>query len=414
VTRRWAYPLVALVCAVPRIVVLVHEGSSIVYGGVEKSATFAQVFVENGTYGFIPGEPSEYTQPLYGFFLIPLEWAFGRHSWLGIGIPQIVVAVVVAWLVYEIAARFVGSRWAVLAAVLTTLHPYLVWHDVHVNREIIDQLCAAGLVLLTLLVAERATWWLAGALGIVAGLALLGNTRLVLIPLLCVAYLAVRRVPVPLLAVVLIGAALPVVPWLVRNDVNVGCVTLTTDGRSLWKANNPQTYHLLATHQWIDNVRRDSPRPPHPGYYTPEEARGFYDRTAGKTILHPDECLAMNFYEHLAWQWVEHHPGAKLKLTALSEQLFWQPSVIETGGSSGGFGKQVAEPAYMIALYLLAALGLFVVARTFAWLALALFAYESLWAGIFVGATRYRVAFDFLFAVLATCAIAWLWERKRA
>jgi len=413
-SRRWAYPLVALVCAVPRAVVLAHEGSTIVSGSVEKSALFAQVFVQNGTYGFIPGEPSAYTQPLYGFFLIPLEWAFGRQSWIGIGGAQILVAVVVAWLVYEIGRRLVGPRWAVVAAVVATLHPYLVWHDVHINREIVDQLCAAALVLLTLLVAERSTWWLAGALGVVTGLTLLGNSRLVLIPFLCVAYLAVRRVPVLLLVVVLVGAAVPVMPWLVRNDVNVGCFTLTTDGRSLWKANNPQTYHLLASHQWIDNVRRDSPRPPHPGYYTPEEARGFYDRSAGKTILHPDECLAMNFYEHLAWKWVKHHPGGKLKVAALSEQLFWQPTVIETGGSSSGFGKQVAEPAYMIALYLLAAVGLFVTARSFAWLALALLAYQSVWAGIFVGATRYRIAFDFLLAVLATCALAWLWERRRA
>ena len=413
-SRRWAYPLVAVVCAVPRLVVLVHEGSTIVSGSVEKSALFAQVFVQDGTYGFIPGEPSAYTQPLYGFFLIPLEWAFGRQSWLGIGIAQIVVAVVVALLVYEIARRLVRPRWAVVAAVVTTLHPYLVWHDVHINREIIDQLCAAALVLLTLLVAERATWLLAGALGVVTGLSLLGNTRLVLVPVLCVAYLAVRRVPALLLVVVLIGAAIPVMPWLVRDEVNVGCFTLTTDGRSLWKANNPQTYHLLASHQWIDNVRSDSPRPPHPGYYTPEEARGIYDRTGNKTVLHPDECLEMNFYEHLAWQWLEHHPGAKLKVAALSEQLFWQPSVIETGGSSSGVGKQLAEPAYMIALYLLAAVGLFVAARSFVWLALALFAYQSVWAAIFVGATRYRIAFDFLLAVLATSALAWLWERRRA
>ena len=412
-TRRWAYPILALACAGPRLVVLLHEGSSIVSGNVEKNALFAQVFVENGTFGFIPGEPSAYTQPLYGFFLIPIEWAFGR-SYLGIGLAQIVVAVVVAWLVYEIARRLVRPHWAALAALVATLHPYLIWHDVHVNREIIDQLCATALVLLTLLVADRPNRWLAGALGVVTGLAMLGNTRLVFIPFLCVAYLAVRRVPALLLVAVLIGAAVPVLPWLVRNEVNVGCFTLTTDGRSLWKANNPQTYHLLSSHQWIDNVSPSSPRPPHPGYYTPEEARGFYDRTGGKTILRPDECLEMNFYEHLAWTWLRHHPGEKAKLAALSEQLFWQPNVIETGSGSGGVGKQIVEPAYMGALYLLAALGLFVAARGFTWLALALFAYESVWVAVFVGATRYRVAFDFLLAVLGTCALAWLWERRRA
>ena len=45
---------------------------------IEKSDDFARTFVESGTYGFIPGEPSAYTQPLYGFFLMPIYWVVGR------------------------------------------------------------------------------------------------------------------------------------------------------------------------------------------------------------------------------------------------------------------------------------------------------------------------------------------------
>ena len=413
-SRRVAYPLIALGCGIPRLVVLLHEGSSITSGLVEKSALFAHVFVQDGTFGLIPGEPSAYTQPLYGFFLVPVEWLSGGVSWIGIGTAQIVVAIVVAWLVYEIGRRIVGPRWAVAAALLATAHPYLVWHDVHINREIIDQLCAAALVLLLLVVAEGPKLWLGGTLGVVAGLSMLGNSRLVAIPFVCVAYLAFRRVPPLVLVVVLVGAAIPVMPWLARNEANVGCFTLTTDGRSLWKANNRETYHLLASHQWIDNISSDnSPRPPHPGFWTPEEARAFYESSHGKTVLHPDECLEMTFYENLAWSWVEHHPGAKLQLAGLSEQLLWQPNVIETGSSSGGVGKQVAEPAYMIALYVLSLLGLFVAPRTFVWIVLLLAAYQSVWAAIFVGATRYRVAFDFLLALLAAAALRWLWERRR-
>lgn len=407
--RSFAYAVVAFVCAVPRVVVLLHEQGAILAGNVEKSDLFAQNFIHNGTYGMIPGEPSAYTQPLYGWFLIPVYWIFGR-SWQSIGVSQIVVAVVVAWLVYEIARRLVGARWAVVAAAISTLHPYLVWHDVHVNREIIDQLCAAALVLLTLLVAERATWPRAVLLGVVGGLSMLGNSRLVFIPLVCVVYLLFRlpraRTTAVTCAVVLAASGVTVLPWLVRNKVDLGCWAMTTDGRSFWKANNPQTYHLLLSHQWIDNVAPDSPRPPEPGHLTPEEAQQVLVNKHVK--LHPDECLEMSFYEHLAAQYLEHHPGAKLKLAGLSEQLFWQPNVIETSGgsSSSGFFKQDVEPAYMIALYALAFAGLFVAPRVFVWLALAFFAYESFWAGLFVGATRYRIAFDFLLALLATCALA--------
>jgi hypothetical protein len=236
------------------------------------------------------------------------------------------------------------------------------------------------------------------------------------VPVVCVVYLAFRlprtRTTALACALVLAGAGVTVLPWLVRNRVNVGCWAMTTDGRAFWKANNPQTYHLLATHQWIDNVSPGSPRPPHPGYLTPEEAQVLYVQKHVK--LRPDECLEMRFYQRLAETYLENHPRAKLKLAGLSEQLFWQPNVIETTGSSSssGFAKHVAEPAYMIVVYAAAALGLLLAPRAFVWLALALFAYESFWAALFVGATRYRIAFDFLLVLLGTFALARLQERR--
>jgi hypothetical protein len=414
VTRRHAYAIVAGACALPRLGVLLHERDAILAGSVEKSAVFANLFVHHGTFGFIPGQPSAYTQPLYGFFLIPIEWAFGGQ-WLDIGLSQIVVAVATSLLVHEIGRRWLSPSWAVVAAVVATLNPYLIWHDVHVNREIVDQLCAAALVLLTLQVVARPTWPRATLLGIVGGLSMLGNTRLVAIPIVVAAFVLVaRRDRAALLATiaVLAGAALVVMPWVVRNKVNVGCWALTTDGRAFWKANNPQTYPLLSSGQWIDNVSKDSPRPPEPGHLTPDEAHGFYSQSNGRIVLHPDECLEMTFYTNLAEQYLEHHPGEKLKLAALSEQLLWQPNVIETGAGSSGTAKRVVEPAYMWPLYALAAVGLFFVPRIFLALALVLFAYQSFWAALFVGATRYRIAFDFLLALLAATAVARFWERR--
>jgi hypothetical protein len=416
VTRRHAYPIVAAACALPRLAVLFHERDAILAGGVEKSAVFANVFVHHGTFGFIPGQPSAYTQPLYGFFLIPVEWAFGGQ-WLDIGLSQVVVAVATSLLVYEIGRRWLSPWWAVAAAAIATLNPYLIWHDVHVNREIVDQLLAAALVLLTLQVVERPTVRRAALLGAVAGLSMLGNTRLVAIPIVVALFvLAVRteRAVVFAAVAVLAGAAVVVTPWLIRNKVNVGCWALTTDGRAFWKANNPQTYPLLSSGRWIDDVSKDSPRPPEPGHLTPDEAHGFYSQSHGRIVLHPDECLQMTFYTNLAEQYLEHHPGEKLKLAALSEQLLWQPNVIETGAGSSGIAKRVVEPAYMWPLYALAAVGLFFVPRIFLALALVLFAYQSFWAALFVGATRYRIAFDFLLALLAATALARLWDRRRA
>ena len=91
-----------------------------------------------------------------------------------------------------------------------------------------------------------------------AGLAILGNIA----PRRCCrscsprtcsgARAATLRRPASLLAVV---AALVVAPWVVRNEVQVGCFAMTTDARALWKANNARTrYETLARGGWIDDV----------------------------------------------------------------------------------------------------------------------------------------------------------------
>jgi 4-amino-4-deoxy-L-arabinose transferase-like glycosyltransferase len=423
VRRRIAYAAVAAACVVPRLAILLHERDSITSAFTEKSDTFALTFVQHGTFGLIPGEPSAYTQPLYGWFLIPIYWIFGR-SWLSIGLAQIALAVVTAVLVYEIGRRLLGQRAGLAAALIATLNPYLVWHDVHVNREIVDQVCAAALVLLTLAVVERPSKRLALLLGVVTGASMLGNSRLVFIPILCALYLLWRvprsRSSALVATLVLVGAGVAVAPWLVRNKVQLGCWTITTDGRALWKANNTQTYGLLSSGQWIDNVQH-IPRQKGQNYYTPDDARGYYDKGL-PTLAHniyPNECSQMQFFEHRAIQYVKRHPGNKAKLAALSAQLLWQPAAFETSerpgaGTSLDVGRRVVEPAYMIALYVLAAAGLFFAPRVFVYLALLLLAYQTVCAAVFVGATRYRVAWDFLLALLAAAALARIatWARE--
>src|SRR5919108_2754780 len=155
-SRRRAWPLAAVAAAafLPRLAVLLHERGDVTAAYVDKGDDFARTFLGSGTYGFIPGIPSAYTQPLYGWFLIPLYWILDR-SWAVVGLAQIAVAVATALLVYEIGRRWISPRAGLLAALAATVHPYLVWHDVHMNREILDELLAAAIVLLTLLVLDR-------------------------------------------------------------------------------------------------------------------------------------------------------------------------------------------------------------------------------------------------------------------
>ena len=205
--------LIAVAAIAPRLAVLLHERGRILTAFTDKSDDFAQTFVHHGTFGFIPGEPSAYTQPLYGFFLIPIYWIFGRNWW-AVGGAQIAVATVTAFLVYAIGTRVLSRRASTIAAILSTLNPYLVWHDMHLNREVLDQLVAAALILCTLVAADRRSVKWATAAGLFGGLAVLGNVRLIFIPLVVAAYLVFRNgwswAPVALV----VAAALTITPWV--------------------------------------------------------------------------------------------------------------------------------------------------------------------------------------------------------
>jgi hypothetical protein len=397
------------VCAlVPRLAVLLHERGRILTAFTDKSDDFAQTFVYHGTFGFIPAEPSAYTQPLYGFFLVPIYWIFGRNWW-AVGGAQIAVATATALLVYAIGARVLSRRAGTFAAILATLNPYLVWHDVHLNREVLDQLVAAALILCTLIAADRRSVKWATAAGLFGGLAGLGNVRLIFIPLVVAAYLVLRIgwgwAPVVLVA----AAALTVTPWVIRNKVEVGCFAVTTDGRALWKANNEQTYGLLAQGKWIDDVK-DPPGHPIPN---PEEARDKYLQTGEK--IHVDECANQAYYQHKVWRFVRDHPGEKAKLAAQAVRMEWDPRTTASATDSGhGVIRDRVQPLYTSLLFSLGLIGIVVGARRFVALALAVLAYQTVAAMVFVGATRYRVASDFLIALIAAAALLWLHEIRRS
>jgi len=403
---RSPYLALAAAAAVPRLAVLAYERGDILAGFTDKSDDFARTFIASGTYGLIPGVPSAYTQPLYGFFLIPIYAVFGR-SWAAVGLAQVAVAVATVWLVYEIGRRVLSRRAGLVAALLATLHPYLIWHDVHLNREILDGLLAAALVLCALVVEKRPTLPRAVLLGAVAGLAILGNARLALLPLLLVAWLVARfgpsrRAALTVLAV-LAASAVVVSPWVVRNRVSVGCFALTTDARALWKANNANTYRVLAQGGWIDDV------PPLPGTPPSPEVAAELSRQTGR-VVRVDECAQMDFYQDEVLAFWRQHPGEKLRLAGQAAGMLWQPTVRETRGRPGAgtwldHARRWAEPLFMGPLYALAAAGLLVAGRRFLGLALAVLAYQTVLAMAFAGATRYRAPWDFLIAVMAAAGL---------
>lgn len=406
--RSTAVVLVSLAAALPRLAVLFRERGTILEEFVDKSDRFATTLVEHGTFGFLPDVPSAYTQPLYGWFLAGVYQTIGR-SWQSVGLAQTLVAVATALVVLEIGTRLHSTGVGVVAALLTTLHPYVVWHDVHLNREILDGLTLALLTLLALVAYEHRSLPMAVLVGGVAGVAILGNARLALLPLVLAVYVAWRVRP-GLRAIAAGGllvacAALVVAPWILRNKVEVGCFALTTDTRALWKANNLNTYGVLDRGGWIDDVPELPGAPP-----WPELAA---DLTLSGRPTSVDECAQMRLYRRRVVDFWRDHPGEKARLARQAVSMLWNPVPAESDESRSRLvrtARQTVEPAFMIFLYAAALAGLFLAPRRFVALALALLAYNTAAAMVFAGTARYRAPWDFLLALLAGCALAVIWE----
>src|SRR5262245_23142966 len=406
--RSTAAAIVIVVAAVPRALVLARERETILDAFVDKSDRFATTLVEHGTFGFLPGVPSAYTQPLYGWFLAALYWPFGR-SWLAVGIAQIVIAVITALVVFAIGTRLRSPGVGLVAATIATLHPYVIWHDVHLNREVLDGLALALLALCALVAYERRSLPFAAATGAVAGLAILGNARLLLLPIAIAVYVAWRS-PIAhglTAAALVVGmAALVVAPWVARNKVQVGCYAITTDARALWKANNENTRGVLDRGGWIDDVPALPGAPPWPEYAA--------DLTLAGTPTTVDECAQMRLYRDEVLDFWREHPGEKGLLALQATRMLWSPVPRESDESGSGTAKlarKTVEPAFVLALYALALVGVFVAPPSFVGLALLMLAYNTLAAMVFAGTARYRTPWDFLLAILAACALAWGWER---
>ncbi len=401
---------VAAAAAIPRLAVLAIERGTILEEYVEKSDRFATTLVDSGTFGFLPGVPSAYTQPLYAWFLAGLYWPFGR-SWVAVGLAQTLLAVATALLVLAIGTRLHSTRVGVVAALLTTLHPYVIWHDVHVNRELIDGLLLAAITLTSLVAYERRSARFAIVTGALAGLAILGNSRLILLPVVLAPYLVWRLRPgrrAVVVGVAVCAAAFAVVaPWAIRNKATIGCFTVTTDARALWKANNPHTYGVLAAGGWIDDVPDLPGVPP-----WPEKAAELAVAT-GKPVT-VDECAQMVFYQDEVTTFWREHPGEKARLARQATIMLWSPVLSVAADDPGQQGladlaQNTVEPIFVVLLYALAGFGAFLCPRRYLALAALLLAYNTVMAMVFAGTSRYRTPWDFLLAVLAAFALERIW-----
>ena len=155
------------------------------------------------------------------------------------------------------------------------------------------------------------------------------------------------------LLVVCACTALVLAPWVVRNHVLGGL--LRGDDRLARALEGEQPEHVRrpGTTEAGSTMSRRCP-----AHRPVRRTRGQIYRETGR-IVEVDECAQMRLYREEVVEFWREHPGEKARLAGQAARLLWQPNVLETEGRPGAgtwrdTARSVVEPAFMIALYVLA------------------------------------------------------------
>ena len=146
----------------------------------------------------------------------------------------------------------------------------------------------------------------------------------------------------------------------------------------------------------------------------PEKAAGI-SVAAAKAV---DECAQSSFYRDEVFDFWRDHPGEKARLAAQAVGMLWSPFLSVTADDAGQQGasdlaQRTVEPAFVLVLYALRALGRVPRAAAVRRARGAPPRFNTLMAMVFAGTMRYRAPWDFVLALLAAFALERAWELVR-
>jgi len=158
-------------------------------------------------------------------------------------IAQALLGAAAVWLIAWLARLGAGPRAAVIAAALAAVYPPLVWICAYALNEALY--CVLGLVTAALLAGAtdgraRAPLGLGLLAGLAAGAAVLTREATVSFLPLAGLYLLLRRRP-GVLATLVLGTAVVLLPWFARNYAvhDRFVLTVAHGGVTFWTGNNP-------------------------------------------------------------------------------------------------------------------------------------------------------------------------------
>ena len=259
-----------------------------VYLQLARQLADGEEYFTNGTYAYWPAG--------YPLFLVPWVWLFDGSRWIWV-VPNLLLSMVGVYGVWRLVLSVADESAARIAAVLFALWPNLIVMTATPDKENVVVALLAWAVW-SVLAAIRGSGGVrhAGLAGALLGACTLVQPSVQLLLPLLVGLLGLTLGPARALiasAAFVLGAALIVAPWTIRNYEQFGRFVLVSSngGDNLYRANNPLAH----------------------GGWTP----------SGEVVLdQPDELERDAAYKALALHWIRAHPGDFLRLTFEKQARF--------------------------------------------------------------------------------------------
>jgi 4-amino-4-deoxy-L-arabinose transferase-like glycosyltransferase len=217
-------------------------------GDEQQYSQIAGNILDGNGFAWGPGAPTSIRPPLYPALLAAIWGVAGARNLQAVRVLQIVLALATIGVVYLLGARVYGADVGRYAAAVCWLYPSFIFFNFLILTETLFTFLLLTFLLLTVVLVQSPRALAGFVCGVSLGLAALTRSVLwpvpfVLCPLLAVLIRAplARRVALP--ALVLVGYALVVAPWAVRNSRLQGVVTIvdTMGGMNLRMGNYEYT-----------------------------------------------------------------------------------------------------------------------------------------------------------------------------
>lgn len=300
---RWAIAGIVLLAFVLRVVARAAGGAAGFWANsYYLFFTLAKQLASGHGYAFPNFPPTAFRVPFYPIFLAVVTQ--GRENFWALLIAQALVSAGTVACVAWLARMWFGRPVALVAAGITAVYPYYLWHDTALQETGLFTFLASLAMALVVLAQRRRGVIVALLAGLVLGLAILTRATLMPFALFAVLWLLLpdaagsvlrRRVLTTLFCLAALGATLS--PWLIRAHAITGRYTLGTEfGAAVFGGNNPLTFRFYPR-QSIDLSRRAATRA-----LTRNDRREL-------APLHGDAALVSDWYLRRGLTYIQADPG---------------------------------------------------------------------------------------------------------